>query len=197
MPEVVLIGDSIRLGYQPFVAEALRGEAEVWGPEANGGTTVNILLHLHLWVKRRRPDVILVNAGLHDVRTDHYGGREILIPLAHHRDNVRRILRFCREHAPGARVAWATTTPVIEVRHHAAHGEWQDFDRYQADIDACNAAAAAVCAELAVPLIDLAAVVRGFDPSWITSDGVHYTAPGSRALAAAVVAGLRPLIGGG
>ena len=34
---VVLIGDSIRMGYQPFVTEALAGEAEIWAPEENGG----------------------------------------------------------------------------------------------------------------------------------------------------------------
>ena len=32
-PTVVLIGDSIRMGYQPFVTEALAGEAEIWAPE--------------------------------------------------------------------------------------------------------------------------------------------------------------------
>ncbi|HEY66459.1 MAG TPA: hypothetical protein G4O02_18060 [Caldilineae bacterium] len=44
---VVLIGDSIRMGYEPFVWEMLQGVADVWGPEENGGTSQNVLDHLH------------------------------------------------------------------------------------------------------------------------------------------------------
>ena len=35
MKKVVLIGDSIRKGYQPKVQEKLNGEVEVWGPQDN------------------------------------------------------------------------------------------------------------------------------------------------------------------
>lgn len=35
MKKVLLIGDSIRLGYEPAVKEALSGEYDVWGPEEN------------------------------------------------------------------------------------------------------------------------------------------------------------------
>lgn len=41
IPEIVLIGDSIRMGYEPVVRAALAGRATVWGPETNGGHTVN------------------------------------------------------------------------------------------------------------------------------------------------------------
>ena len=36
MKKVVLLGDSIRLGYQPYLTELLKGRAEVGGIEDNG-----------------------------------------------------------------------------------------------------------------------------------------------------------------
>ncbi|WP_257968099.1 hypothetical protein [Peribacillus deserti] len=35
MKKVLLLGDSIRMGYEPFVREALEGKAEVTAPEEN------------------------------------------------------------------------------------------------------------------------------------------------------------------
>ena len=40
LPKVVLIGDSIRLGYAPLVAKRLEGKAVVVSPPANGGDPV-------------------------------------------------------------------------------------------------------------------------------------------------------------
>ena len=36
MKSVILIGDSIRLGYQGVVRQELAGTAQVWGPAENG-----------------------------------------------------------------------------------------------------------------------------------------------------------------
>jgi len=46
MKRAVLIGDSIRKGYQATVGTTLAGAAEVWGPDQNGGTSRNVLAHL-------------------------------------------------------------------------------------------------------------------------------------------------------
>jgi len=49
MPKlVVLVGDSIRMGYQAEVATRLADIAEVWGPEENGGNSANLLKLAHL-----------------------------------------------------------------------------------------------------------------------------------------------------
>ena len=50
MKKVILVGDSIRMGYQASVVKELEGVAEVWGPEQNGGNSANILAHLDEWV---------------------------------------------------------------------------------------------------------------------------------------------------
>jgi len=46
---VVLVGDSIRLGYAPRVAERLSGKAVVISPAENGGDSANVLAHLSYW----------------------------------------------------------------------------------------------------------------------------------------------------
>ncbi len=80
MGTIVLIGDSIRMGYQEVVRRELGGVAEVWGPEENGGNSENVLAHLEDWALSRSPDVIHVNCGLHDLRKE-FGATEAAIPL--------------------------------------------------------------------------------------------------------------------
>ncbi len=96
---VVLIGDSIRIGYRDIVARELADVADVWGPQENGGTTPNVLVSLHAWVLNRQPppDLVHINAGLHDLKTIHYGGRQNVVPLAHYRRNVETIPATIRE----------------------------------------------------------------------------------------------------
>ena len=54
--KVVLIGDSIRMGYQPFVARKLEGRADVWGPPVNCRHSLWALDHFGPWVAERQPD---------------------------------------------------------------------------------------------------------------------------------------------
>jgi lysophospholipase L1-like esterase len=186
MKKVILIGDSIRISYQPVVAQELRGVAEVWGPEMNGGNTVNVLTHLHDWGRRRRPDVVHVNTGLHDLRTDHYGGRETVVPIGHYRENVEHILRYLREQTDAV-VIWATATPVNDRSAHETHAKLDDFDRYNADVCAFNAAAVEVAGRMDVPVNDLYAVIaEGDQAAWQKADGVHFTPEGAAVLGRAV-----------
>ena len=46
MKRIILVGDSIRMGYQETVRAELVGWADVWTPEQNGGTSENVLAHL-------------------------------------------------------------------------------------------------------------------------------------------------------
>lgn len=64
MKTVVLIGDSIRTGYQDTVRSEMTGVAEVWGPEQNGGASRNILAHLDECAISCQPDIIHINWAL-------------------------------------------------------------------------------------------------------------------------------------
>ena len=176
LPLIVLIGDSIRMGYQNHVASQLAGRAEVWAPKPNGGDSRNVLAHLNQWVLARQPDVVHVNCGLHDLKRAF--GAASAVPLDEYERNVRQILQRLQRELNGA-VVWATTTPVDENWHHQNKG----FDRLEADVEAYNAAARAVAEDLGVPTDDLFAVIQQEGKArLLTQDGVHFTEEGSQLL---------------
>ena len=51
MKRVLLLGDSIRLGYEPFVKKGLKGLAEVVGSEDNGRFSKYTLWGVNLWAE--------------------------------------------------------------------------------------------------------------------------------------------------
>lgn len=186
MEEVILIGDSIRMGYQSFVQKELQGWAQVWGPEENGGTSENVLNHLEEWVLLRRAGIIHVNAGLHDLRRA-LDATENAIPLEEYRHHVELVLRTVRDET-GARLIWATTTPVNSELHRGSKG----FQRLETNVAAYNEAATEICDRLGVEINDLFEVVSesGRD-RLLTADGVHFTDEGYALLGKAVAGFIR------
>ena len=67
MPEVIPIGNSIRMGYQDAVQQELGDAAAVWEAEENGGNSRNVLTHRDEWVLSRKPDLVHINCGLYDL----------------------------------------------------------------------------------------------------------------------------------
>lgn len=173
MRKAVLIGDSIRAGYQDTVREQLRGAVEIWEPAENGGNSRNVLAHLDAWAISRSPDVIHINCGLHDLRRQ-FGQDDPAVPLQEYGENVRAILTRLQSETD-ATVLWASTTPVNEVWHHNK----KRFDRFEADVDAYNAAARGIACELGIQINDLFSVVRkvGRD-NLLQPDGVHFIPAG-------------------
>jgi lysophospholipase L1-like esterase len=191
--QVVLIGDSIRMGYEATVKQELADIADVWSPEDNGAHTVNVLVHLHAWVLNRdpQPDLVHLNAGLHDLKTIWYGGQQSVVPVEHYRRNVETILRTIRERTK-AKIIWATTTPVIYERAHANHAQYRDFDRYDEYAVSYNLVAGQVYKRLSVPINDLFAVVTAAGKEELLSqDGVHFTPAGCELLGKAVAGKIR------
>ena len=190
MKRVVLIGDSIRMGYQDVVRAELAGVAEALSPNENGGDSANVLANLNAWVVELAPDVVHVNAGLHDIKKAFDTGIA-QVGLAPYEQNVRTILSRLQAETNAA-VIWALTTPVNYVWHHENKG----FDRFEEDVDAYNSEAAEFARELGVPINDLFSVVMaaGRD-SILTPDGVHITTEGYEVLGKAVAAKIRPCLG--
>jgi len=186
MKAAILIGDSIRMGYEGFVRDALAGTADVWAPEENGGTSRNVLAHLDEWVLSRAPDVVHLNCGLHDLRRD-FGAKETAVPLTEYRRNVEQLMRSVLDGTDAA-VIWATTTPVNEEWHHRN----KEFDRLEADVIAYNEAAAEVCERLGVAVHDLYGVVMAAGRDGLLSpDGVHFKEEGYQVLGHAVARAIR------
>src|SRR4051812_24471561 len=182
LPKVVLVGDSIRLGYAPRVVARLEGKAVVVSPPENGGDSANVLAHLDEWVLREKPDVVHLNCGLHDLKRAKKDGRHQVEP-DRYAENLRRVVARIREGCDAALV-FADTTPILDDRHSRRKA---DFDRTEADVRRYNAAATAVMGELGVPVHDLHWVVeQGGPEAMLGPDGTHYTDAGSDRLAEAV-----------
>lgn len=189
MPRAVLIGDSIRLGYEGHVRAALGADAVVLSPRDNGGTSANVLAHLDAWAVDPAPDVVHVNCGLHDLRREFGAARRAVEP-ADYAGNVEAILRRLLD--AGIAPIWATTTPVNEAWHHARKG----FDRYEGDVTAYNAIAEGVARRLGIPVNDLYDVVmRAGRDALLLPDGVHFRDEGYALLGDAVARAIRRALG--
>ena len=68
LPDVLIIGDSISIGYTPFVAQLLKGKANVIHHKGNSQGTTNGLLKLSSWLGDKKWAVIHFNFGLHDLK---------------------------------------------------------------------------------------------------------------------------------
>jgi len=188
-PTLLIVGDSISMGYTPHVAELLAGRAAVVHNEGNGGDTDRVASQLESWLAAAgKPAAVHFNAGLHDIKVSRDNG-EHQVPLERYERNLSDVVaRLARS---GARLMWATTTPVIEARHQAA----KDFDRLTADVDAYNAAALRIMAAAGIPVDDLYAVAAGAGiEELLTADGVHFTEDGYRLLGGVVAERIAELL---
>jgi len=191
LPKVVLVGDSIRMGYAPLVAKRLEGKAIVVSAKPNGEDSSNVLRNLDDWVIKENPDVVHINAGLHDLKLTNTSYQ---VAMAEYEKNLRTILERIRADTK-AKIIFATTTPILDDRHAKRK---VGFDRFESDVLKYNVAAAAVMKQAGVPIDDLHAVVEsGGKERLMLADGTHYTEEGYEALAAAVSESiLRSLVSG-
>ena len=180
LPKVVLVGDSIRMGYAPLVAERLAGKAVIISANANGEDTANVLRNLDVWVINEQPAIVHINAGLHDLKVK---DKTYQVPLAEYEKNLQTILERIRT-GTKARIIFATTTPILDNLHAQRK---VGFDRFQADVQRYNAASIAVMKRAGVPVNDLHKVVEdGGKDKFMSGDGTHYTHQGYELLATAV-----------
>ncbi len=121
LPNVLLLGDSISIGYTLPVRKLLTGKANVFRPAANCGPTTNGVENLESWLGDRKWDVIHFNFGLHDLKymnekngladpQDLQSHQQV--PLAQYTSNLKQISERLKK--TGAVVIWCETTPVPE-----------------------------------------------------------------------------------
>ncbi len=183
---VLLVGDSIRLGYQADVARLLQGTAEVVGPAENCRATLDILDHFDRWVTELLEPgaVVHLNAGLHDLRRLEGPGTDPHVAVSAYEQSLRRIVEAVLADEQCARLVLATTTPVDDVRHAAGRCS----NRHDADVQRYNERLHAVARATSVEVHDLNAVIRSEPMRFLSEDGVHLTQAGNLAAARSVVA---------
>ena len=183
LPRVLLLGDSIRMGYAPLVAKKLDGVAIVVHPgREQGGDTTTTLKNLDKWTAGSKPALIHWNNGLHDLKRSR-DTKAHQVPLEQYQKNLAELAGKLAKVAPG-RVVFANTTPIVDERHAARKA---DFDRLEADVREYNAAAAKALLPLRVPIHDLHRLVtEAGAEKLLGKDGTHYTPEGYEKLADAV-----------
>jgi acyl-CoA thioesterase-1 len=116
LPRVLLIGDSISIGYTLDVRKLLEGKANVLRIPVNGGPTTNGMKSLDKWLGTGKWDVIHFNWGLHDVKRMKDGkmnaAGEWQVAPDVYKKNLETLVQKLK--ATGAKLIWATTTPVPE-----------------------------------------------------------------------------------
>lgn len=186
LPKVLIIGDSISIGYFPAVKAVLQGQASVSRPNTNCGDTPRGLREINKWLGDTKWDVIHFNWGLWDLcyrnpESKNQGNRDkvngkLSVTPEDYEKNLNALVD--RLQKTGAALIWASTTLVPD-------GE---AGRFVGDDVKYNAIAAKVMAERGIPINDLHATSAAFDPSLFTKPGdVHFKKAGSEKLAVEVV----------
>jgi len=118
LPDVLIIGDSISIGYTPFVAQLLKGKANVIHNKGNSQGTTNGLVKLSSWLGDKKWAVIHYNFGLHDLKHVKVAGTSQnsnsfddpqQADLATYTKNLAVITEKLKK--TGAPLIFATTTP--------------------------------------------------------------------------------------
>lgn len=188
LPSVMLLGDSIRMSYQPLVERELEGVAHVVGPKDNCQYSLYTLSSLDRWMgSLGKPDIVHWNNGIHDV--GHNPNRcPVQMPIDMYRGNLEFILRRLREMTP--HVIWATSTPVHPDRPFRNDGwSWrnEEIDRY-------NHTAIDLMKQHHVPINNLNALVREHVDEYLADDQLHLSEAGQQVCAEAVVQAITPYL---
>ena len=171
MKKVVLIGDSIRLGYQARVAGLLAGKAAVTGPDDNCRFAAYTLFNLAAWVPENDYDVIQWNNGQWD--TCHMLDGRIHTPLATYLELQERIAAVLLKKT--RRLVFATTTPVWPEQFASG----SVHPRKDEDIREYNHAATDLLSKRGIQINDLHSLVARDVRKYISQDMVHLSEAGN------------------
>ena len=189
LPLVILLGDSILMNYQDAVREDLSGKAEVWAPKENGQHTFHTLTNIAKWIDGRKPAVIHINVGLHDLflnsKTD-----QPRHSLETYETNLRAIFAKLRE-LTDARIVFALTSVVIEERQ-ASSKTYKRVVRRNPDIARYNSAARKIAGEMNIAINDLNAFMTANNPAeLLREDGIHLSPTGCKIVGSRVASEIR------
>ena len=186
-PNVLLIGDSISIGYTPFVRSALQQKVDVYRIPTNGQATDFGLENLDKWLamKPAQWDLIHFNWGLWDLCYRHpeskvQGHRDkvngtITTSLTDFRSNLEKIVLRLKE--TEATLIWCAITPVPE----------DEAGRKVGDDGKYNEVAAEVMKKHGVLIDDLHSyALKELPGIGIRKGDVHFTRQGCRYLAVKV-----------
>jgi hypothetical protein len=185
LPKVLIIGDSISMGYTPVVKNLLMERATVTRPKNNCQHTQKGIIKLDEWIGNRKYKVIYFNFGLHDLKhVDPVTKKPskkpqdpLMTDLTEYEANLNHIVIKLK--ATGAKLIFATTTPVPQkstpLRDPQMPGKY-------------NAVAKKVMKEQKVVVDDLYGFVFPQNEKIQEANNVHYTRGGYQIIGERVAA---------
>lgn len=190
MKNLLLIGDSIRMGYDKSVKKTLQGKANVLFPSENCRFASYVLRNFHEYLgetKGEDIDVIHWNAGLWDCLR--LFGEEPHTPIDVYAYYIERICVRIKKLCPNAKVIFATSTKVLSEKMDI------NFKRYNEEIEKYNETAVNVVKKYGFLINDLYAVSETL-PEEAHSDAVHYyTSLGTEKFTNQVLSYVTPALG--
>jgi acyl-CoA thioesterase-1 len=183
LPRVLIIGDSISIGYTVPVRKLLQDKANVHRPPTNCAHSAVGLKSLESWLGQGKWDVIHFNWGIWDThlldkKTGQLIGNEDKadpeqVRVRHtpeqYRENLVKLVNILK--GTGAKLIWASTTPIMS----------RTGDRLKV-IPQYNEVAAAVMKENGVEVDDLCSFVLPEIAKWQSGDKCHFGALGNQSL---------------
>jgi hypothetical protein len=179
LPRLMLIGDSIRMNYQPVVEKELAGEFEVIAPEENCRFAKYALNELERWFEAcGEPDIIHWNIGLWDSAVVCKEDGMFTSPeeYLYYMSRIQREL-FKHTH----KIIFATTTPVLP-------GSLNQHIEY---IDSLNKIIVPFMKEQGVVINDLYELLKSNEREWQSTDCIHLNQVGSQVIGKAVADAVR------
>jgi len=194
LPRVLLVGDSISIGYTLAVRDELKGKANVHRPATNCGPTTNGVRGIEQWLKTGNAagkwDVIHFNFGLHDLKFVDDAGKNAppdkghpQVSEADYEKNLETIVGKMK--ATGAKLIFATTTPVPAGADARIKGDEQKY----------NDIARRVAQKHGVAIDDLYAFAQPKLAEIQLPANVHFKPEGSQQLAKQVAASVLQALG--
>ena len=191
LPRVMIIGDSISVGYTDGVRAELAGMANVYRVPGNAGPSSSGVQQVDAWIAsgNGRWDVIHFNFGLHDLKLGTGGKDNRLYPTAdghqvppdQYERNLRQIVAKLKR--TGATLVWCSTTPIPNGK--------LDPLRRPGDEVTYNQIARNVMIENEVLIDDLYALAMTRISEIQQPANVHFTKEGSAVLARHVAASIQ------
>lgn len=195
LPNALILGDSISIGYTRQVRSLLQGKANVYRPmngknkPINCGDTPMGVESIHKWIAGPKWSVIHFNWGLWDLcyrdpksatqgHRDKVNGK-LTSTIPQYEQNLEKIVAVLER--TGAKLIWASTTVVPP----------DEAGRFIGDDVKYNAAAAKVMAAHHIPIDDLYSLSKTFrSVDFMEPGNVHFLPPASHRLAAKVAASI-------
>ena len=187
MKKVLLLGDSIRMGYDDLVKEELK-EAEVfYDSEDNGRFSAYTIWQFNQLYKKYGPfDIVHFNVGYWDMNHED-PNHEPETPLDDYIHNLKRLIDLIR--SIKAIPIFSLTTPIYDME--------QDSDGYIATyyknawVKEYNAKALELMNQEGVEVIDLYSLLLDGPHYYKCSDSLHLTAEGYQKCADRIVSVIR------